>query len=115
MEVDIAIISFDSQVIAASKQHLPNLRAMWLAAFDGKGDDPTAEEVLDTLRQCGANGLGSTSEIPVDLAAQVLAKCYHWHAWTVDDAAVARRLIERGAESITTNTPGKLRAELERA
>jgi glycerophosphoryl diester phosphodiesterase len=36
------------------------------------------------------------------------------HVWTVDDLAVARRWIDLGVASVTTNRPGWLRAGLGR-
>jgi glycerophosphoryl diester phosphodiesterase len=34
------------------------------------------------------------------------------YVWTVDDAAVARRLADAGVDGITTNKPKRLREQL---
>lgn len=110
--VHITVICFKPQVIAASKQHLPQIPALWLAQFSGGSDDLPAKEVLKTLRECGADGLGSSPQIAEDTSAQVLTAGYRWGVWTVDEVATAQKLQQRGATSITTNVPREMREGL---
>lgn len=115
----LRIISFHADVIAACRRDLPSIRAYWLTGF--KQDErtgawsPTPGEVLDTLRRTGATGLDAKAELQALDAGFVQAlrsAGMEFHAWTVDDPDVARRLAALGVDSITTNRPALIRAAL---
>ncbi|MFT3786201.1 MAG: glycerophosphodiester phosphodiesterase [Tepidisphaeraceae bacterium] len=114
----IRLICFKATVIAESKHVMPELKAYWLTSF--KKDDtgtwrPTKAEVLKTLKDCHADGLDAQANLEVltpDFIADLRAAGLEFHAWTVDDPAVAKKLVELGVDSITTNRPGALREEL---
>ena len=40
---------------------------------------------------------------------QVQEAGYQYHVWTVDDPKDAKRLVDWGAESVTTNVPAVIR------
>lgn len=114
----LRLICFKSDVIAASKQLMPALKAYWLTSFkadEGGGEKhPTLDEVLATLRKCNADGVDAKADLEVvdDLFVQSLHRAgFETHFWTVDEPQTARRLVELGAGSITTNRPALIREE----
>ena len=111
----VVVISFHSAVIRDLKAKAPQFKAFWLSSF-AKGDplDPSPAKVLATLADTGADGFSSSADRRVDAAfvGAILAAGHDYHAWTIDDPAVARRFIALGARSITTNRPGWLRKAL---
>lgn len=115
---DFRVISFDAEVIAAVKQRMPELRSFWLTSFkaDAAGiKRPTAAEAIATLNRIKADGLDAKADLQHLDSAFVAALNkggYELHVWTVDDPAVAKEAIARGARSITTNRPGDMRRGL---
>ena len=107
----VSVIAFDEAVVAAAREAIPGATANWLTAFeqdDAGRWSPTADEVLATLKRCGASGLGCEAEAAVVDAAFVarLRKAgYGWYVWTVNDPAAARRWADLGVDSITTDRP----------
>lgn len=115
----IVFISFDAEAIAAAKQTMPQIKALWLCGFakGKKGEKPpTAEEVAATIKRIRADGLDAQAA-PEYVNAQFIEKLSQlgvreFSVWTVDDPAVAKLYSDLGAWSITTNRPGWLRAQL---
>jgi glycerophosphoryl diester phosphodiesterase len=115
----VLVIAFDSQTIAESKRLLPQVKAHWLTDYrlDSSGNwSPSAAEVLKTIRQCGADGLGSENRPDVvtrqfldQLRAGGIAE---FHVWTVDNPSEARYFRDLGAWGLTTNRPAFLRGHL---
>lgn len=115
----VAIISFDDQTIAACARRLPEIRRHWLTGFkqsEAGAWTPPIDRVTSTLKNSHATGLGAQAnrEALGDDAIRALAAggAPEFHVWTVDDPAVARFYLDRGAEWITTNRPGWLREQL---
>jgi len=112
------VIAFDRDVLRAVKRAAPELRTLWLTAYtcakSGARWRPARAEILATLADLGADGLGSqahralTPALVRDLRARGLA-CF---VWTVDRVDVARRLIRLGVDGMASNRPGRLRARL---
>lgn len=110
------VISFNADVVAASKKLRPDLQALWIVSLQPKGQKArTAEELIAKAKEIKADGLdlSATPEI-LDKAFgdKVKAAGLKLYVWTVDDAALARKMIAAGVESITTNKPGWLREQL---
>lgn len=124
MEVDhssLVVIAFDERTIAACKARLPDVKVHWLTGFKettkGTGDWlPTAEQVAETARRCGADGVGMQARREViDEAFVATLKAGgvgEFHIWTVDSPDDARYFIDLGAIGITTNRPAFLRDAL---
>lgn len=114
----IRFISFQEDAIKAVKDQWPDAKAYWLTDFKKKGDKkPTIalDQVVATLKACHATGIDCHANL--DIVNESFVKTmrdngWEFHAWTVDDPAVAKQLIELGVDSITTNKPGMMRAAL---
>jgi glycerophosphoryl diester phosphodiesterase len=63
----------------------------------------------------GADGVDLYANERVDkhLARMLRDEGLELHVWTVNDPVVARKMVEVGAESITTDRPGWLREQLQ--
>jgi glycerophosphoryl diester phosphodiesterase len=97
------------------------VKAHWLTGFKesatGVGDWlPTAEQVAETARRCGAEGVGMQARREVideafvgTLRARGIGE---FHVWTVDSPDDADYFIGLGAIGITTNRPGFIRDAL---
>ncbi|MFH0944659.1 MAG: glycerophosphodiester phosphodiesterase [Planctomycetota bacterium] len=115
----IAVISFDAEVLRFAKSRLPDLSTYWLTSYQRDQETrelhPTLDEVLATLKRTGADALDTKDDPAVvdQPFVEALHKAgYGVHAWTVDDPDAARRLCALGIVSITTNRPDHLRKEL---
>lgn len=114
----IVVIAFKPEVIAAVKAGAPQYKAYWLSGF--KKDDaglitPTIEKILETLKKCKADGFSSSYDLIEEIVARkVIEAGYAYHVWTVDESAVAERFVRWGAQSVTTNAPGRIRQALQR-
>lgn len=114
----IVIISFNKAVIAGVRQQLPQYKANWLTSFKSKpevGWEPNLNQVLQQLQGTAATGLGSKAEPRVvdrDFVRAIRDAGFEMHCWTVNDAALARLLVQRGVQSITTDRPAFIRQQL---
>lgn len=112
------VISFDAQVIAEVKRVRPDLEAYWLVNTKPKDKKPPMpEELIAKAKAIKADGL-NLSASPVldkDFADKVKAARLKLYVWTVNDLAVARRMVEIDVDGITTDRPGWLREELGKA
>jgi glycerophosphoryl diester phosphodiesterase len=108
----IVVISFQAPVIAELKKQSPATKAYWLSSF-GKDPplSPSADKVIATCKANRADGFSSKADPRVDgtFVAAIRAAGLEYHCWTVDDPTVARRFLELGAATITTNRPAFLR------
>jgi glycerophosphoryl diester phosphodiesterase len=111
----LVVISFNAPVLAEIKKLKPEYKTCWLASFAKESPlNPGIDAVLATLRDIKANGFSSKADdrLNTDFVKAVREAGFEYHCWTVDDAATARRFLDLGALSITTNRPGFLREEL---
>lgn len=114
----IRLLSFSAPLIADIKQRLPEWRACWLCDYRHTLLDnswhPSRETVLDTLQQCGADGLASANRsiLDQDFVNNLKERNKELHVWTVDRLSDARHLSGLGVDSIMTNRPGWLRQKL---
>jgi glycerophosphoryl diester phosphodiesterase len=113
------VIAFDEEVIARTKQQIPQVPAFWLTSYQqdkttGKWT-PAVEEIIDTLRRVRADGLGSQAKREVVDGAfveAIRAAGFQLNVWTVNDAADARYFQQVGVQSITTDRPTVIRRGL---
>lgn len=112
------IISFDTKVIAETKRQIPELKALWLTGFKTDKNtgvvSPSAKEIVATLEKIGADGVHCQSHTIVDQQFMKTLQTAHKevHIWTVDDVVTAKRIVQLGADSITSNRAGWLKQQL---
>ncbi|HEY0663290.1 MAG TPA: glycerophosphodiester phosphodiesterase, partial [Thiobacillaceae bacterium] len=111
------VICFDADVVRATKRLLPALKALWLTDFrarNANGVKPTADEILETLEQTGADGVDCRAHAAVDQRFMQALRAAHRevHVWTVDAVAMAERYRQLGADSLTSNRAGWLKRQL---
>lgn len=110
------VISFHADVIAATKKTRPDLEAYWVVSLKpAKGKKvSTAEELIQRAKQIGADGfdLSATETLDAAFAKKVKSAGLKLYVWTVNDIALARRMVEIGVDGITTDRPGWLREQL---
>lgn len=116
----LTFIAFDEQTISAVKKLFPSHRAYWLTCNrTGTRQEPgsaelSPDELVAKLRELGVDGV----DICVtDFLGKAYGDALHaanlgFHVWTVDDAATAKRMVEIGADSITTNRAKFIASEL---
>jgi glycerophosphoryl diester phosphodiesterase len=110
----IVIISFDLAGVTAAKRALPELEACWVVDAGPHAPRVTIEEIAGVARAAGLDGIDVASSWRLDakIVQQIQAGGLKLYVWTVDDASLARRLVQVGVDGITTNRPGWLRARL---
>ena len=111
----IVIISFNAPVIREVEKQAPDFKTCWLSSFKKESPlTPAADEVLATLRDIKADGFSSSADERLDpeYIKMIRDAGFEYHCWTVDEPEVARRFLDLGALSITTNRPAFLRGSL---
>ncbi|WP_176014241.1 glycerophosphodiester phosphodiesterase [Victivallis sp. Marseille-Q1083] len=110
-EEQLVIIAFDREVVKASKAAFGGLKVYWLTCLD---EGLTPEKMVATVKELGADGVDchATDKLTAEYVEAMHRAGLEFHVWTVDDCEQARRLIEFGVDSITTNRPYALWCEL---
>ena len=113
----LVLIGFSYTTMAKAKQRFPGLAAYWLVGYgaDKKtGKRPDLETLIEKAKAARFDGLDLDSNFPInsEFVAKVKDAGLQLYVWTVDDAAVATRLVAAGVQGITTNRPGWLRKQL---
>lgn len=111
------VMSFDARVITEAKRLLPQLKALWLTDFKPgliARATPSVKEILQTLEKTGADGVGCRAHRIVDQAFMQTLRTARKevHLWTVDDVALAKRYLQLGVDSLTSNRAGWLKQQL---
>jgi glycerophosphoryl diester phosphodiesterase len=110
------VISFHADVVAAVKKARPDLEAYWIVSLKPKNKKPppSAAELIATAQSIYADGLDlSAADVLDEAMARAISKAaLKLYVWTVNDAAVARRMRQLGVLGITTDRPGWLRERL---
>jgi glycerophosphoryl diester phosphodiesterase len=109
----IVVISFDKEVVRAVRSARPDWTVNWLYRFDTKDDTAVSKDwagLLPTLEGIGASGLASNAhpELQADHLARLEAAGFSHHVWTVNDVKTARRFMDIGSRSITTDFPARI-------
>ena len=113
----MCVISFKEATLRGSKKALPEVPHYFLKGYkaDSKtGTLPDAAPLIKLCQEAGFDGLNLHFDWPVtpEFTAMVKAENLKLLIWTVDDAAVARKLAAAGVDAITTNRPAWLRGQL---
>ncbi len=111
-----AVISFSPDVVAAVKKARPDLQACWVVSLAPKDQNPpSAEELIAKAREVNADGLdlsATATTLDKTFGTKVKAAGLKLYVWTVNDVELARKMLDAGAESISTDRPGWLREQL---
>ena len=113
----VAFICFNSNVIAAVRQQLPDYNAYWLTGTGSRKDGtpgPTVETLIAAAKACNANGIDAqdSADITPDFVRAVKAVGLSFHIWTVNNAPRAAALSAMGVETITSDCGATLAAIL---
>ncbi|HWB54361.1 MAG TPA: glycerophosphodiester phosphodiesterase family protein [Tepidisphaeraceae bacterium] len=107
---EMRMISFHERSIAAFRRMwAEGPEAFWLSGFSKDEKTgvwrPGVEEIIETARRCGANGVDVANCPMVDAAfvKRVHDAGLSCYVWTVDDPATAAQYIRDGVDGITTN------------
>jgi len=117
----VSIISFSLDELAHVRRSLPHVRTLYLLAIrvDENGEyQPTAEKLLETLRQYDLTGADcfpdkllespeNTAKV-ADYIKTIKNAGFEFHVWTFNSFEPAQKLYEMGVDSITTDCSGKL-------
>jgi glycerophosphoryl diester phosphodiesterase len=109
------VISFNAGVIAAVKKARPELPAYWIVSLNAAKDKaPPAAELVAKAKEIHADGLdlSASPALDAEYARAVRAAGLKLYVWTVNDVALARRMVAIGVDGITTDRPGWLREQL---
>jgi len=105
----LCVISFQADAVEAAKKALPDIPAYYLASFkqdkETKQWTPTIEEIIETAKKIKADGVDLSYKglINKALVKKVRDEKLGLYFWTVDEEPAARKLVELGADGITTN------------
>jgi glycerophosphoryl diester phosphodiesterase len=114
---ELAVISFNFAALDASKRALPGIEHHFLSSYKKPTDVAPGSDLMALIEKskaAGFDGLDLHFDWPIDkdFVAQVKAAGLKLLVWTVDDAAVAKRLANAGVDGITTNKPEWLREKM---
>ncbi len=112
----VTIISFNQDVIMRAKSLVPDIKAHWLVSFRRNNIRliPSASTILGTLKMLGADGVGvqASWKLSSKFVSTIKEGGFEFHVWTVDSPWLAKKIVQTGIDSITTNRPGYLRSHL---
>ncbi len=121
-EKNVTIISFNYDTLVEVRKQLPQLPTLWLVGHPAPNaktspaakPPPSVDEMIAKCRAAMLTGLDLQHTwplTPADLKKIKDAKL-ELHVWTVNDPEIARRWVQWGVASITTDRPGWLREQL---
>ena len=112
------VIGFSLETVQAVKKQMPQLQVYWIVALEQdkktKRWGPPLSELIAKAKSAGVDGLdlGKLDIVDGDYIHRVRQAGLKICCWTVDDEALARRLVDGGMQGITTNRPGWMRERL---
>src|SRR5687767_2478618 len=113
-----AVISFNLDTCAEVERLMPELEVYYLVDLNPNkktgAPAPPIEELIKRANDAKLDGLNlshheTLNEDAVKRIHEAGLKCY---VWTVDDPAIAKRMLEAGVDGITTNRAQWLREQL---
>jgi glycerophosphoryl diester phosphodiesterase len=104
------------------RKQLPKLPTLWLVGHPAPNAKPAAtakqppsvDEMIRNAKAAKLTGLDLQYHWPLTKAdvKKIKDAGLELHVWTVNDAAIAKRWVDLGVASITTDRPGWLREKL---
>lgn len=113
----LPIITFHYEVAKAAKELFPDHEISWLHGWSKEKTNPTVDELIRKAKEANLDGLDLNYQFPInkEFVQKVHAAGLKLYTWTVNDAAVARAERDAGVDGITTDRPGWLREQLQKA
>jgi len=113
----LSVISFNYDTIKESRKLLPELEHYFLMGYKKDpvtGKMPELEAVIEQAKQAQLTGLDLQFSWPFtpEFVGSIRKAGLKLIVWTIDDADVARKMVELGVDGITTNRPAWLRENL---
>lgn len=110
----VAIISFHLEAVVAAKKALPRCEVCWILDEGAAGGRISIDGIVARCREANLDGLDLEARWTAEtgLAEPIRAAGLRLYVWTVDDDALAKKLVNQGVEGIATNRPGWLRERL---
>ena len=122
----VVLISFHPDLLRAAKQRLPEFKAFLVVQQEPVVTEqnaslpesaiwsPTIKEIIDVAVSSGFDGvdLSNTAALTRDVISSIRRAQLSSCVWTVNSIDDARRLVEAGIDSLTTDDPRHLRAAL---
>ena len=114
---DLAIIAFNFETLRQSKERFPDIPHYFLHSYKKEpktGEFPQLSTLITQAKAARFDGLDLHFDWPIDKAfvSELRSAGMKLVVWTVNDAAVARRLVDAGVDGITTDRPAWLRDQL---
>jgi len=112
------VISFSAEAIAESKRVLPTLTTYLIADIRPNPKTgrvpPTIDELIQQAKKSRADGLDLSAfeAIDANMGNTIRKAGLKLAVWTVNDPTLARKMIDAGVQSLTTDRPGWLRKQL---
>lgn len=108
----ITIVAFDREVVAKAKHIFHGVKVLWLVSFKDEAGtiSPDADELIASLRELRADGVDvqASDMLTEEYVRKVHDAGFSFHVWTVDDEKQAKRFIDYGVDSITSNRAAEL-------
>jgi len=113
----LVVISFQAEVIAAIEKMKPEWKTCLLTSIKGESEDslkPSINEILATLKRLKCDGISTSANtlITKTWITEIRDAGFEYHAWTINESKLAKKFLENGAQSITTDFPQKLSNEI---
>jgi len=111
----VILICFQRGTCATFKKVMPQCKTFWLVAHVAPNYEPAVfDQLIQQAKMDGIDGLDVDYRFPIDKAfvEKVHGAGLELHVWTLNDAALARKLIDAGIDSITTDRADWLRRQL---
>lgn len=114
-EKKVTLISFEYDFLQESRKLLPKYRTLYLVGYKANNaKQPTLDHIIAQAKAANLTGLDLQHTWPLteNDMKKIKAAGLELHVWTVDDVTIAKRWIDLGVKSITTNRPAWLREQL---
>lgn len=107
----VVLMSFDPLVVLACREKIPAFETHVISSLKNIDQPEKTDEYLKGVQASRAQGLQFDCKAPVSKEWLTSLKL-PLTAWTVDDVATAKKMIDFGVTNLTSNRPGQLRQEL---
>ena len=107
---NMAFISFDKAICRALREAMPEYEVLWLTVSCKEpipgGPPIQVDELIASIKEANATGVDISIDMRL-LTKEYIQKVkdagFSFSVWTVDDTGQARVMLERGADTVTTN------------